>query len=175
MPPSEGTEPTMFLEKLCEVRASSRRLLLLKHCATQPAARRDVLSSATIFATCADFPERGIYSASMPDGQLVANPFTHFSTWRAHLDTTTTRPEEVFSLSSRRVGALGRGGQFYECPPHPNLLPTRSSRGEGENFWWLYQDAPLDGDVKRTEVRAPFRFRLGRVADMARYQQICAA
>ena len=122
-----------------------------------------------------DFPERGIYSASMPDGQLVANPFTHFSRWRAHLDTTTTRPEEVFSLSSRRVGALGRGVQFYECPPHPNLLPTRSSRGEGENFWWLYQDAPLDGDVKRTEVRAPFRFRLGRVADMARYQQICAA
>src|SRR5438067_2473239 len=37
-------------------------------------------------------------------------------------------------------------------PPSPNLLPARSSRGEGENFWWLYQDAPLDADVKRTEV-----------------------
>ncbi len=36
-PPGECTEPTMFLEKLYEVRASSRRLLLPKHCATQPA------------------------------------------------------------------------------------------------------------------------------------------
>src|SRR6266478_3335561 len=25
--------------------------------------------------------------------------------------------------------------------PHPNPLPARSSRGEGENFWWLYPDA----------------------------------
>src|SRR6266478_6321157 len=25
--------------------------------------------------------------------------------------------------------------------PHPNPLPTRSSRGEGENFWWLCLDA----------------------------------
>jgi len=65
-PPGECTEPTMFLEKLYEVRASSRRLLLPKHCATQPAARRAVLSSVKIFAACADFPERGIYSASMP-------------------------------------------------------------------------------------------------------------
>src|SRR5437762_8495974 len=39
----------------------------------------------------------------------------------AHHDTTT-RPEEVFSLSSSRAGELGRGG--------------------GRNFWWLYQDAP---------------------------------
>src|SRR6266446_3325989 len=26
--------------------------------------------------------------------------------------------------------------------PLPNPLPTRSSRGEGENFWWCYGDAP---------------------------------
>ena len=37
----------------------------------------------------------------------------------AHLDTPTNRPEEFFSLFSL----------------------TRSSRGEGENSWWWYQDA----------------------------------
>src|SRR5947208_3755797 len=41
--------------------------------------------------------------------------------------------------------------------PHPNPLPTRSSRGEGENFWWLCQDAPVESAsaVRRASVTLP--------------------
>src|SRR6266704_7034424 len=52
-----------------------------------------------------------------------------------HLDTTILLLDEVFSLSfpQRRRG-WGRGGPYIA---HPNPLPTRSLRGEGENFCWL--------------------------------------
>src|SRR5439155_16309247 len=59
---------------------------------------------------------------------------------RAH-DTTTIRREEVFSLSSPK-GGEGRGEEVLNTP-HPNPLPTRSSRGEGEHFCWLCQHAPI--------------------------------
>src|SRR5436309_9791600 len=38
--------------------------------------------------------------------------------------------------------------------PHPNPLPARFSQGEGENFWWLYQDAPN----QRRDSRYPSHF-----------------
>ena len=108
MPPSEGTEPTMFLEKLCEVRAS---------CYFLNTARR-----------------------SPPLGAM-------YYPLRKSL-----RPAQIF-----------RSAEFIplQCP-----MAT---------LWQILSRTFPDRDAKRTEVRAPFRFRLGRVADMARYQQICAA
>ena len=37
-------------------------------------------------------------------------------------------------------------------PLSPDLRPARSSRGEGENFWWLYQDAPAEVRVSRPKA-----------------------
>src|SRR5712671_717153 len=70
---------------------------------------------------------------------------------RVYLDTTTTLPEEAFSLSSVKVGeGQGEEANFIECPsPRP---PTRSWRGESEDFWWLYRNAPprLQADETRS-------------------------
>src|SRR5436190_6681065 len=60
----------------------------------------------------------------------------------AQLDTTTIRLAEVFPLSSPKEERAGERRPLLLKAPHPNPLPTRSSRGEGENFWWLCQDAP---------------------------------
>src|SRR5207247_6056679 len=38
----------------------------------------------------------------------------------------------------------------------PVPLPTRASRGEGENFWWLRQDAPT-GRAGRVKMEGPER------------------
>src|SRR5437773_4639630 len=63
------------------------------------------------------------------------------STQGAHLDTTTAWPELKFSLSSPQEERAGERRPLLLNAP----LPTRASRGEGENFWWLCQDAPLPG------------------------------
>ncbi len=66
---------------------------------------------------------------------------------RAHRATTTIQEENVCSLASP-TGGEGRGEEAdligYPSPLtlSPDPLPARSSRGEGEDFWWLYQNAP---------------------------------
>src|SRR6266404_7317483 len=49
---------------------------------------------------------------------------------RAHLNTTTDRPEEIFSLSSPKVGE-GRGAEanLIECPPRPSPHSFLAGRG----------------------------------------------
>src|SRR5438093_6387075 len=51
----------------------------------------------------------------------------------------------MFSLSSPQEERAGERRPLLLNAPLPIPLPTRASRGEGENFWWLYQDAPLPG------------------------------
>src|SRR6266516_1352823 len=66
------------------------------------------------------------------------NSFSNRRRSRAHVDTTTIRLAEVFSLSSPKGGeGGGEEATILLNASHPNPLPTRSSRGEGENFWWL--------------------------------------
>jgi len=56
---------------------------------------------------------------------------------RSHL-ATTIQEEDIYSLSSPTGGeGWGEEADFIEYP-----LPARFSRGKGEDFWWLYQDAP---------------------------------
>src|SRR5438093_867524 len=65
------------------------------------------------------------------------------STQGAHLHTTTAWPELMFSLSSPQEERAGESRPLLSNAP----LPTRASRGEGENFWRLYQDAPAAAGV----------------------------
>jgi hypothetical protein len=55
----------------------------------------------------------------------------------AHLDTTTAWPELMFSLSSPQEERDGERRPLLLNAPLPVPLPTRASRGEGEDFWWL--------------------------------------
>ena len=59
----------------------------------------------------------------------------------AHRDTSIAWPELVFSLSSTQEERAGERRPLLLNAP----LPTRASRGEGENFCWLCQDASLSG------------------------------
>src|SRR5437867_4936052 len=61
----------------------------------------------------------------------------------AHLETTIAKPELMFSLSSPEEERGGERRPLLLNAPLPFPLPTRASRGEGENFWWLCQDAPI--------------------------------
>src|SRR6266566_8529319 len=78
---------------------------------------------------------------------------------RAHLDTTTAWPELMFSLSSPQEERDGERRPLLWNAPLPIPLPTRASRGEGENFWWLCQAAPRAPErlCLRTSHRAVFR------------------
>ena len=69
----------------------------------------------------------------------------------AHPDTTTAWPELMFSLSSPQEERAGERRPLLLKEP----LPTRASRGEGENFWWLYQDAPLARPAGKSALRQP--------------------
>src|SRR5881396_1012784 len=62
----------------------------------------------------------------------------------AHLDTPTVWPELMFSLSSPQVERAGERRSLLLNAPLPVPRPTRPSRGEGENLWWLchLEDAP---------------------------------
>src|SRR5207245_11428607 len=65
----------------------------------------------------------------------------------------------MFSLSSPQEERAGERRPLLLNAPLPSPLPTRASRGEGENFWWLYQDAP-HGECPRArlEFQKPFAF-----------------
>jgi len=69
--------------------------------------------------------------------------FFRHSDW-AHLDTTTTTwPQLMFTLSSPKEERAGERRPLLLNAPLPVPLPTRASRGEGENFWWLCQHVPI--------------------------------
>src|SRR5207247_6728292 len=51
--------------------------------------------------------------------------------WRRSSPSPPSQEERVGERRSTLLNA-----------PLPNPLPTRSSRGEGENYWWGYRDAP---------------------------------
>ena|SRR5436190_22505613 len=58
------------------------------------------------------------------------------------MDTTTAWPELMSSLSAPQEERAGERRTLLLNAPLPIALPTRASRGEGENFWWLCH-APL--------------------------------
>src|SRR5206468_11600603 len=88
--------------------------------------------------------------------RFCASPFLDFRAQWA-LDTTTAWPELMFSLSSPQEERDGERRRPLLNALLPVPLPTRASRGEGENFWWFCQDAPRGNCVLRacssTEVK----------------------
>src|SRR5439155_18037154 len=64
-------------------------------------------------------------------------------------DTTTAWPELIFSLSSPQEERAGERRPLLWNAPFPIPLPTRASRGEGENFWRLCQMRPDRGSRSR--------------------------